>query len=498
MDVDATVIQRHRRCAPLYDTYPGAEWFVEAFDSTALDAALMAATAMGSPRMAIDLRLPAAGPHWSTRALAEWPQNLQHELDAYVARLPRRPVIEELRLSWSDTAGIDADALMRLLERSVDIDPGAHLSVAIDVTNKLTARATAKLPTKLPAQAPTQAAPRTTTQTTTPSTMLATASATASAATPPWRTLEATMGTRQTSSCPTLGALHARGFSRVEFGTDAHIPRWRTAEERIRANVEQAHAVGFTSIGALFTYGAPGQMLRDVKQGLADLMACGPTHIALCNATDSGRQFRPVLDRSRSDRSTIETIRMLVAAVEMLTAAGYECIGQDLYARPYDPLATAHRQGRLLKKPHGLSIRPVSVVLAIGPGAIGSTGNAYYQNYIGASEYRVALARGELPVMRGAFLDAADLARRAVIHALIADMFVDIAAIEATHRIDFRRCFADELASLAELEHAGLLLFDEAMIELTLAGRLIAGSVAMIFDRPLTEARTRMPFQGRL
>jgi len=441
MDVDSAVIQRHRRCAPLYDTYPGAEWFVEAFDATALDAALSAATAIGSPRMAIDLRLPAAGLHWPTRALADLPTLLRREIDGYTQRLPRRPIIDELRLSWSDAVGLDPDAVMRSLAFGVDIDPGAHLSVAMDVDVSQV---------------------------------------------PPHHTLR------------TLHALRTRGFDRVEMGTDAHVPRWRAAQIRTREAVEQAHEAGFASIGARFTYGASDQSLRDMRAGLADLLASAPTHVVLCNATDSSRHFRPVLDRSRSDKSTIETIRLLLAAVDMLNAAGYDCIGQDLYARASDVLATAHRQGRLLKKPHGLSIRPVSIVLAIGPGAVGSTGNAYHQNHTGASDYRAALERGQLPVMRGAFLAAADLARRAVIHALIADMFVDIDAIEATHRIDFRRCFADELALLAELEQAGLLLFDDAMIELTLAGRLIAGSVAMIFDRPLTEARTRMPFQGRL
>ena len=434
MDVDSAVIQQHRRSAPAYDTYPGAEWFVEAFNASALDSMLTASSAMRTPRFAIDFRLPTPGPHWSSRGLAELPDLLRAEIEVYAARFENRPVVDELRLGWNDATPIRPDRLMRTLRHAFDIDPRAHLSVTVNPCS------------------------------------------------------ESAIGLR---------ALRHEGFSRLEIDGTGHGSPWRSAELHTLWCVGVARELGFTSVGATFAYGMPGQCQRDLRQSVGALMHAVPTHIWLRNAPDSDR-LRSIVERPRNDKSTIETVRLLITVVELLRDAGYECIGQDLYALPSDPLAVAHRQGRLLKKPHGLSLRAVSVVLGIGPGAMGATGNTYYQNHLHCDDYRAALARGELPVMRGTLLGAVDLARRAVIHGLTADMFVDITAIETAYQIDFRRVFKTEMAALEEIEQAGLLLFDDAMIELTQAGRLISSSIAMIFDQPLRDARSRLPFPGRL
>jgi oxygen-independent coproporphyrinogen-3 oxidase len=448
MDVDTALIQRHRRCAPHYDIYPASDWFVEAFDATALDATLAASAALGPMRAAIDLRLPAPGSAWAPRAWRELPALLGRDIALHAARLAaggarRATPVDEVHLTWHDAPHgsgdlsrvLDPALPLTLLRDHFDVSPHAHCSVTVSASGRRPGA---------------------------------------------------------------VHALRAQGFQRIEIRDDGKVCGQADGTARVRSWVHTARTMHFSSIGAGFVYGASGQTSGTVRDTLGALLDTGPTYVVLCHADDHRRGFRPVIDRSRSDRSTVETMSLLVCAARVLAAAGYRCIGQDLYARTDDPLAVAHRQGRLLRKSHGASLRPVSLVLGIGPGAIGTVGNAYYQNHGEAPHYRDALMASQLPVKRGTFLGALDMARRAIIQALVTDLFVDLAAIENTHRIDFASSFAEEVGTLRAFEDAGLLLFDDTMIELTDAGRLIAGSIAMVFDDPLNQARLRMPLPGPL
>jgi len=442
MDVDTAVIQRHRRCAPRYDIYPASDWFVEAFDAAALDATLAACSSLGPVRVAMDLRLPAPGMGWSSRDWRELPALLGRDMALHVARLAsdgvgRAVPVDEVRLSWHEAPHGG------YAERDGTSPPWLMTLLRDHFAMSPHAHCSVTVP----------------------------------------------------ASCRRTGAiqmLRGDGFQRIEIVDDGN------ASEGVRRWVQTAAAMHFASIGAGFVYGAPGQTAGAMREALTALLDAGPSYVVLQHAEDCRRGFRPVLDRSHSDRSTVEVMSLLVCAARILAAAGYRCIGQDLYARTDDPLAVAHRQGRLLRKSHGASLRPVSLVLGIGPDAIGTVGNAYYQNRADPTRYRQALMHDQLPVKRGAVLGANDMARRAIIQALVTDLFIDIAAIETTHRIDFVRGFAEETAALRAFEQVGLMLFDDAMVELTDAGRLIAGSIAMVFDDAVKQARLRMPLHGPL
>jgi len=434
MDVDSAVIQKHRRKASAYETYPSSEWFVEAFGATALDAVLTASSTSRTPNFAIDLRLPTSGLHWTTSALADIPFLLRAEIDLYGARFDDRPTVDEMRVFWNDAIPITPEVLMHALHQTFDISPCAHLSVVIDPL---------------------------------------------------------------AGSVAALRALRGEGFSRIEINGGNDSVGWRATEMHTLWCVALAHELGLISVGASFAYGLPGQSQHHLRQSVAALIASAPSYICIRNVPDDHR-LGSLVEYAHKDRSTIRIIRMLITVVELLSEAGYECIGQDLYALPSDPLTVAHHQGRLLRKPHGLSLQAVSTILAIGPGALGATGNTYYQNHLYSDDYRSAIARGALPVMRGTLLGALDLVRGAVIQGLTANMFVDLKAIEAAYLIDFRRTFSTEMQVLGEMEQAGLLLFDDAMIELTQAGRLIANSIAMIFDKPLRDACSCLALQGSL
>jgi oxygen-independent coproporphyrinogen-3 oxidase len=108
--------------------------------------------------------------------------------------------------------------------------------------------------------------------------------------------------------------------------------------------------------------------------------------------------------------------------------------------------------------------------------------------------YYAALDAGRLPVLRGVELTPDDLARRAVIQALMCHFRVSIESIELSYLLDFNRHFAAELHMLKKLADDGLVELQPDWIVVTPKGRLLVRAIAMLFDRYLREARERASY----
>ena len=92
---------------------------------------------------------------------------------------------------------------------------------------------------------------------------------------------------------------------------------------------------------------------------------------------------------------------------------------------------------------------------------------------------------------RGIELSADDLARRAVIMALMCQGRVSFESIAIAYLLDFRVYFATELGQLLEFERAGLLDITPADISVTPKGRFFLRGICMPFDRYLQADRAR-------
>jgi oxygen-independent coproporphyrinogen-3 oxidase len=91
--------------------------------------------------------------------------------------------------------------------------------------------------------------------------------------------------------------------------------------------------------------------------------------------------------------------------------------------------------------------------------------------------------------MRGVELTADDLARRAVIQALMCHGELSKESIEVTYLMDFDRYFAVELEDLREFERLGLLSIENGWLTVSPKGRLLIRSICMPFDRYLRQDR---------
>ncbi len=298
-----------------------------------------------------------------------------------------------------------------------------------------------------------------------------------------------------------LRTLSGLGFNRLSFGVQDFDPDVQKAVHRIqpfaqvRELMAQARELHFDSINVDLIYGLPLQTPESFARTLDQVLQLRPDRIALYAYAHLPERFKPQRRIHAADLpGAAAKLAMLAQSLAAFEAAGYVYIGMDHFALPEDALAVAKRQGRLHRNFQGYSTQPDCDLIGLGVSAIGRIGATYSQNAKTMDEYCDHLDQGRLPVVRGLALNRDDLARRAVIMALMCQGQVIFESIEQAWLLDFRSYFAAELEQLRGLADAGLVLLDESGIEVTAQGWFFVRAVAMVFDRHLQADRHRARF----
>lgn len=292
----------------------------------------------------------------------------------------------------------------------------------------------------------------------------------------------------------TIHLLARLGFNRVSVGVQDFDPAVQQAVNRIQSEeetwavIEAARAAGFKSVSLDLIYGLPRQSEASVTRTIAKVLAMEPDRLALYNYAHLPALFKPQrrIDQTELPNPTVK-LDILQHSVEQLTAAGYQFIGMDHFAKPEDELAQALRHGLLQRNFQGYSTYADCDLIGLGVSSIGMFGPCYVQNHKDIDAYKASLSAGQLPVLRGLTLTQDDILRRSIIQALMCRFMLSIVEFEETYDIVFADYFAAELAAVIEFERMGLLRFDGDCIFIEPRGRFLIRNIAMIFDRYLRE-----------
>ena len=454
-NVSPELLQRFDVPGPRYTSYPTADRFVEAFTETDYGQAL-AQRRTGPAGLTMPLSLYVHIPFCESlcyycacnkiitkhhnRAVS-YLRYLSREIDLHTAQLGRGQTVTQLHLGGGSPTFLSDDELrelMAMLRRSFTMVPGGEYSIEIDP-----------------------------------------------------RTVD---GSR-------LRALADMGFNRLSFGVQDFDPDVQKAVHRIQPFEQvselmvQAREVGFDSINVDLIYGLPRQTPESFARTLAQVAQLKPDRIALYAYAHLPERFKPQRRIVSADLpGAAAKVAMLSQSLAAFMASGYVYIGMDHFALPNDALAVAKRQGRLHRNFQGYSTQPDCDLIGLGVSAIGRIGATYSQNAKTMEEYCDHLDQNRLPVVRGLALSRDDLARRAVIMALMCQGQVIFESIELAWLLDFRSYFAAELEQLRSLADAGLVLLDESGIQVTAQGWFFVRAVAMVFDRYLQADRNRARF----
>jgi oxygen-independent coproporphyrinogen-3 oxidase len=289
-----------------------------------------------------------------------------------------------------------------------------------------------------------------------------------------------------------MAAAH-HGLSRASLGVQDLSPRVQAAVNRIEPFEVVQRAVGWLREAGLLSvnldlmYGLPRQTQFDVLGTLRQVLTLRPERLALFGyAHVPWMKSHQQLIKDADLPGPVERLDQSEAAAEYLIGEGYVRIGLDHYALPTDELAIAQHAGRLHRNFQGYTTDDAPVLVGLGASAISTFVEGYAQNFTRTDEWTAAIARGDLPTARGVAIDADDRRRGAIIERLMcsfrADLSEDVAADPA---------LSDDLARLAPLEKAGLVLRDGARLEIPTDARPFARIVAATFDAHLRAAPTR-------
>ena len=298
-----------------------------------------------------------------------------------------------------------------------------------------------------------------------------------------------------------LQALADLGFNRLSFGVQDFDADVQKAVHRVQPYesvarlMEEARRIGFESINMDLIYGLPRQTPESFARTLQQVATLKPDRIALYAYAHLPERFKPqrrIIGIELPGGAA--KVSMLSQALAAFLSAGYVYIGMDHFALPGDALAVAKRQGRLHRNFQGYSTHADCDLIGLGVSAIGKVGATYSQNAKTMEEYCDHLDQGRLPVARGLALSRDDLARRAVIMALMCQGQVVFESIEVAWLLDFRSYFAAEMEQLQSLEEQGMVIVDDTGIQVTAQGWFFVRAVAMLFDRYLQADRNRARF----
>ncbi len=298
-----------------------------------------------------------------------------------------------------------------------------------------------------------------------------------------------------------LQHVHRLGFNRLSFGVQDFEPAVQVAVHRIQPAwqvfdlVAASREIGFESVNVDLIYGLPRQSQETFARTLQQVSQLRPDRIALYAYAHLPERFKP---QRRIDAqhlpSTADKVGMLSDALAVLMDAGYVYVGMDHFALPDDALAVAKRQGRLHRNFQGYSTQPDGDLIALGVSSIGRVGATYSQNAKTLDDYYDLLDQGRFPVVRGLALSRDDIVRRSIIMALMCQGAVLFESIELAHLVHFKSAFAAELERLEPLQSQGLVVVDDAGIQVTEMGWFFVRGIAMVFDRYLQADRDRARF----
>ena len=192
--------------------------------------------------------------------------------------------------------------------------------------------------------------------------------------------------------------------------------------------------------------------------------------------------------------SAEQKLDILQETIVSLTAAGYQFIGMDHFARPDDELAIAQREGILHRNFQGYTTQGDTDLLGMGVSAISMIGDCYAQNQKELKQYYQQVDETGTALWRGIALTRDDCIRRDVIKALICHFRLDFAAVEAQWDLTFDSYFADDIKLLAPLAKDGLVEVDEKGIQVTPKGRLLIRNICMCFDTYLRQKARMQQF----
>ena len=268
--------------------------------------------------------------------------------------------------------------------------------------------------------------------------------------------------------------------TRASLGVQTFDPALQAAIGRVQPEADIVRAVdllrgaGVTSINFDLMYGLPGQDDATLAATLDTALALAPDRLAVF-----GYAHVPHLipRQRRIDASALPdaAARFGHAALAhtQLTAAGYQAVGFDHFARPDDALARAAADGTLRRNFQGFTEDRADVLIGLGASAIGQFPDRLLQNAKNAGEWHAAIGAGRFATARGIRRTPLDRVHGRAIEAILCQGTADLTDLPDRGALAMR---------LRRFEAVGLIAWDGARLRLADDALPYARAIAATLD----------------
>ena len=292
-----------------------------------------------------------------------------------------------------------------------------------------------------------------------------------------------------------LETLYALGFRRISYGVQDNDPEVQRIINRVQPfeNVQkvtdESRRVGFKSVNFDLIYGLPKQTTATIHKTLNDCIALGPDRVAFYSYahvpwTSRGQRL---FDENDLPPAT-EKIKLYLEGKHLFTDAGYKDVGMDHFALASDDLYMALANGTLHRNFMGYTTQRSSLLLGLGVSSISDAGTAFAQNKKHLHEYYEAIAKNELAVFRGYFLNQEDSSFRKYI--------LDVSCRRATwfSTVDLPLLEEFTFPELNRLAEDGLVEYSKKEVIVTGLGYHFIRNICRAFDLHLLRTQqNRLP-----
>ncbi|MCO6545107.1 MAG: oxygen-independent coproporphyrinogen III oxidase [Gilliamella sp.] len=287
----------------------------------------------------------------------------------------------------------------------------------------------------------------------------------------------------------TIDHLASVGFNRLSMGIQdfnheiQSLINREQDETLIRSLINQARKNNFHSISLDLIYGLPKQTIESFAETLNKVIEISPDRLSVFNYAHLPSRFaaqRKIKDDDLPNAN--QKLQILQTSIKKLTDAGYQFIGMDHFAKPYDDLSIAQQENKLHRNFQGYTTQGDTDLLGLGVSAISMLGDSYAQNQKDLKNYQTQVEKKGHGLWKGFTLNSDDKIRRDVIKQLICHFHLDKNVIEQQYQIQFDDYFSEDLKLLAPLQKDGLVTINNNMIEVQPKGHLLIRNICMCFD----------------
>lgn len=289
-----------------------------------------------------------------------------------------------------------------------------------------------------------------------------------------------------------LQVLYDLGFRRVSYGVQDHYQKVQQVINRVqpfknvKKAVEDARAIGYTSINFDLIYGLPLQTKESIIQTIQQSISLQPDRIAFYSYAHVPWTSRAQRLFNEQDLPSAELkMELYRTGKRLFIENGYWDIGMDHFALPGDDLYKAWKEGWLHRNFMGYTTQRTHLLIGLGVSSISDAGIAFAQNHKTLGEYYQCIERNELPATKGYFLSTEDVAFRKYI--------LDIScqagtAFNAKDSALLKNFSFDELKKL-EKDH--LVTWNESGVNVTEMGRHFIRNICKAFDLHLLRSEQK-------